>query len=89
MTHEPMLINEIIKKAASPEKFVAESEAEYESKLDRTAWEIAKSASERPFILISGPSGSGKTQAPLSLRSVLIKWALKRISCHLTTIFTL
>lgn len=73
MTREPMLINELIKEASSPARFVAESEAEYEKKLSDTANEIAKNADEHPFILISGPSGSGKTTSALKLEERLDK----------------
>ena len=64
-------IDEIIKKAATPESFIKECEQEYESKLCETADAIAKSAGDRPFVLVSGPSGSGKTTSALKLEARL------------------
>lgn len=61
MLHEVISIEEIIKRSADPQSFIAECEREYESKLDSAAADIALHAAERPIILISGPSGSGKT----------------------------
>lgn len=69
--HEPIMLNEIIKKAARPEEFINECEAKYESALTSVAESIAKSASTRPFVLISGPSGSGKTTTAMKLEERL------------------
>lgn len=69
--HEPIMISEIIKKTAFPESFVAECEKKYEDVLKTLSESITKSASERPFILISGPSGSGKTTSGMKLEERL------------------
>lgn len=71
--YEPIMISEIIKKANFPEKFIKESEQKYENALDTIAKDLAKNASEHPFILISGPSGSGKTTSGLKLEERLDK----------------
>ena len=71
--YEPILIDEIIKRAAEPARFVSESEKEYESKLDDIALNISRNSSDRPFILISGPSGSGKTTSGMKLEERLDK----------------
>ena len=75
--YEPILIDEIIKRAADPERFVTESEKEYESKLDDIALNISRNSSDRPFILISGPSGSGKTTSGMKLEERLDKMHFK------------
>ena len=71
--HEPIMLNEIVKKAARPEEFISECEAKYESALSSIAESITKSASTRPLVLISGPSGSGKTTTGMKLEEKLDK----------------
>lgn len=69
--YEPIMIKEIVKKAARPEEFINECEQKYESALGEIAESITKSASTRPFVLISGPSGSGKTTTGMKLEERL------------------
>lgn len=69
--YEPILIEEIIKKASNARQFIAESESEYEKMLDMVTASISQNSGEKPFILISGPSGSGKTTSGLKLEEKL------------------
>ncbi len=71
MTHEVIKIDEIITRALSAADFTGECEQEYESRLSEVAKGIARSSSERPFILVSGPSGSGKTTSAHKLEAKL------------------
>lgn len=71
LLYEPILIEEIIKRAVNAEKFVAECDAEYERMLDLSVADICKNSNDKPFILISGPSGSGKTTSGLKLEEKL------------------
>lgn len=57
-----MRIEEIIQKAErDPRAFIAACEADHHARVDALAQAVAKTAGERPFVLLSGPSGSGKT----------------------------
>lgn len=51
--------------------FVAESDREYNGKINLLAEDILAHRHERPIILISGPSGSGKTTSALALEKYL------------------
>ena len=49
------------------EKFIEESDNQYQEKIKATAEKICCEEKERPLILISGPSGSGKTTTAIKL----------------------
>lgn len=49
------------------EKFIEESENQYQERLNEAAERICLAEQERPLILISGPSGSGKTTTAIKL----------------------
>ncbi len=49
------------------EKFIEESEKQYQERLKKAAEKICLTEQERPLILISGPSGSGKTTTAIKL----------------------
>ncbi len=83
-----MLLNDILNRAiASPSDFILECENEYFNKIDLVAKSIAKSAEEKPFVLISGPSGSGKTTSANTLDEKLTKMGFETHTVSLDNYF--
>lgn len=83
-----MLLNDIIKKAsASSASFINECENEYFNKIDLIAKNIASTANEKPFVLISGPSGSGKTTSATTLDCSLAKMGFETHTISLDNYF--
>ena len=69
-------MNVINDMAANPEKFVEESEKNYQSQLDDVAETVIK-GKKCSVILISGPSASGKTTTAKKLSATFLKKGVK------------
>ncbi len=74
MAYELEMINRRVRE--DPARFVAESDAEYESKITRAAEIIRDNLAKSPIVLLAGPSGSGKTTTAMKIEETLLKMGI-------------